>query len=60
MKIFSVVKNRRDITITRLEKLNLRLVKSVSFHLKMDMVCIIAAGEQKGLKEKNLRIVPTR
>ena len=58
MKIFSVMK--RDITIPRLEKLNLRLVKSVSFHLKMDMVSIIAAGEQKGLKEKNLRIVPTR
>ena len=58
MKIF--LADLRDDMITRLEKLNLRLVKSVCFHLKMDMVSIIAAGEQKGLKEKNLTIVPTR
>ena len=58
MKIF--LADLKDITIPLLEKLNLRLVKSVSFHLKMDMVSIIAAGEQKGLKEKNLTIVPTR
>ena len=31
-------------------QLHLKLMKSVCFHLKMDMVCIMAAGEQKGLK----------
>ena len=46
MKIFSV--DLRDVMITLSPKLHLRLVGLVSFHLKMDMVSIMAAGEQRG------------
>ena len=48
MKIFSV--DLRDVSIIECLQLHQRLEGAVSFHLKIDMVCIMAAGKQKGLK----------
>ena len=56
--IFSV--DRRDVMIILTLKSHLRLVKSVSFHLKMDTVYIKAAEKQRGLKERDSRAGTTR
>ena len=56
--IFSV--DRRDVMVTLQKQSLLRLERSVCFHLKMDMVSIMAAGEQKGLREWDWRVVTMR
>ena len=55
--IFSV--DLRDVTILLMKRFHLMLEGAVSSHLEMDMVGIMAAGEQKGLKER-VRRVTTR